>query len=89
MKTLKTFNELQRVLESLPKDCEAVFANAIICKFQPKTATYNVRLSLTYNCGEYVLTFSNAMSYPCIFVGSNIDACINQAKMHYSVTKKF
>lgn len=89
MKTIKYFDALQRFLETLPRECEEVFSNNTVVKFAPKTATYNVRMAYTATATMVILTFSTAYSYPCIFAGSNIDACIRQAKIHYSVAKKF
>lgn len=88
MKTLETFKQLQYVLETL--SCtEEVLQNKVICKFRPKTATYSVSLTFAYGTRESIVTFKGQGAYPCIFVGSTIDSCIEKAKMHYNAENKF
>lgn len=88
MKPLNTFKQLQYVLELL-ESTEEVLLNKTICKFRPKTATYSVSLAFS-TCRRYaILTFKSATSYPCIFVGTNIDSCINKARTYYDANGKF
>lgn len=84
-----TFDELKDYLAPLLKGDERVYENNIVARFEPSTTTYFVRMAYTNNCGELVLTFSHALSYPRIFVGSSLEDCIQQAQKHYSVMKQF
>lgn len=83
------FAELKDYLAPLLKGDERVYENGIVARFKPTTIHYNVRMAYTNNCGELVLTFSHAFSYPRIFVGSSLEDCIQQAQKHYSVMKQF
>ena len=89
LETCATFDELKDYLAPLLKGDERVYENGIVARFKPTTIHYNVRMAYTNNCGELVLTFSHAFSYPRIFVGSSLEDCIQQAQKHYSVMKQF
>ena len=89
MEITKTFKQLQTVLELTPQCADEVMANKPIVKFRPKTATYSVSLTFAYGTRESIVTFKSSGAYPCIFVGSTIDSCIEKARVHYSAENKF
>ena len=89
IKLTSSFDELQHTLEMMPQPCQATIHNKVVARFRYnlEDTPYNVRMTTTFHGNSIVLTFTecnNDEAIPCVFVGTNIDACVNQAKMAYN-----